>query len=110
MPFHFWILFLGLLIFFVLWALIQILRETKKRSLSKDVRDQFSGYIKFLSSYEKAAEAEKKGNLSEALDQYLNALNHLKADKKRDTLVEKNIEELEGKINQLRQSLSQESI
>jgi predicted ribosome quality control (RQC) complex YloA/Tae2 family protein len=109
MPFHFWLFFLGILIFFVLWALIQVLRETKKRSISKDVRDQFSGYIKFLSSYDKASHAENEGDLSKALDKYIEALNYLKADKRKDKLVEKNIDELEEKIDKLRQSLSQES-
>lgn len=109
MPFHFWLFFLGILLFFVLWALIQVLRETKKRSLSKDVRDQFSGYIKFLSSYDKASNAENEGDLTKALDKYIEALNYLKADKRKDKLVEKNIDELEEKIDKLRQSLSQES-
>jgi len=106
MPTHFWMLFLGLIIFFVLWAFIQLTRESRRRSINKGVRDQFSGYIKFLSSYEKATKAEENGDLSEALEQYLSALNHLKADKRRDKLVQRNIEELENKISQLRENLS----
>lgn len=106
MPSHFWMLFIGIIVFFALWAFIQLTRESRRRSINKAVRDQFSGYIKFLSSYEKATKAEEEGDLNEALEQYLTALNHLKADKRRDKLVERNIEELENKISQLRQSLS----
>lgn len=106
MPNSFWFLFIGLIIFFVLWAFIQLARQSRKKSLDKATREQFSGYIKFLSSYEKASKAEDKGHLREALEQYLAALHHLRADKRKDKLVESNIKELENKISQLKQSLS----